>query len=401
MIYAYTAIDAANRVARGRRDAESEDHLLLALRGEGLRDVAIRAAWWSQPLIGGRIAARDIADFTRFLSAYITSTGNPAEALRMLQQQMPSASFRRVLQKVATRHIEGLPLAQAMREHPRVFSRVYCNVVEVGERSGRLQEILEKMADTLTLKAEIDAKTRSAMFYPAAMLVISILLGGFMVYAVVPTFAKIIVDAGGELPPMTRLLLGLSVALKANLLLAAGMLGAIILLLPRVLRDPRVSDRIGQAVSRIPAVGKLIQVSAMSAFCRTFALLISSGIPVWESITMASETVTSRRIGKKVASAAEEVAAGGPLAGALERTGAVDLFVIANAEVGEKTGRLEELMDRTAIFYEKQVENLTRQISSITEIAMLVVVGILISTLVISLWLPMMSATRSLGSAVG
>ena len=192
MLYVYRGIDAAGRSTQGRREAEDETSLLAELRREGLHDVSSRPAWALPASLGGRVSHGDIAVFTRLLGSLVTSTGSPAEALRLLQRLTRSPGLRRVLRAVALDVQAGHALADALEKHPTVFKRFYVNAIRAGEHSGRLAEILDRLADQLTRAHTIRAKTQSAMVYPAAVLAMAICTAWYMLRNIVPTFAGIL-----------------------------------------------------------------------------------------------------------------------------------------------------------------------------------------------------------------
>lgn len=397
MLYAYEGIDAAGRPARGRRDAEDPDSLVAALNHEGLREVRVRRPWVGAALLGSRVTRRDVALFTRLMAALIASTGSPAEALRLLQRLTRSPGLRKVVRHVAQDVQAGVSVADALERHPKVFDRVYVNSVRAGERSGKLREMLERLAVQLTRAETMRAKTQSAMVYPAAVLAMALCTAWYMLRHIVPTFAEILSRSTLPIPPSTKVLIGLSSILQHQGTLVLAALGAGGVLLARISRDSRVQDWIGAQISRLPLFGNLVNARAMANFCGMFGLVHETGIDVVQALTMATDTIPNGRIARGVAASIPEVAQGGSMSGALERTGVVPELVPTIAEVGERTGTLSEQMKRTGEDYFKEHEQLAQLASTATEIIFISVVAAGIGAMVVTLWIPLFESTRAMG----
>ena len=397
MIYTYTALDPANRRTRGQREAESEHHVLAALQAENLRDIRIRAAWWATPILDRAVNRRDVALFTRLFGALISTTGTPAAALRVLQTDLPSRSLRRVVGDLSVQVQGGLSVADTMRRHPRVFPADYVNVIAAGEKTGRLPQVLTQLASRLGRDEDRRAKSRSAAVYPISVLLIAFGLGWYMLKNVVPPFARILLDSGMELSLSTRLMISTSTALNehGNLVLA-GLAGAVWLGF-RLMKDPRVQDAVGVLLVRVPVLGPLIEANAMASFCGILGLALGSGVNVVEALAIAADTIPNRRIARAVTRAVPEVAEGGSIAASLERTGALPLLVPHVVAVGEKSGTLPQQLEQTALFYDGEIDHLSRRLSSASEVGLTTLVALGIAVLVVSLYLPLFQATRYIG----
>ncbi len=396
MLFNYEGIDGTGRRARGRRDADDADALVAALRQEGLRDVRVRTLW-SAPLGWARVRPRDLALFTRMLAALLKSTGSPAEALLLLQRLTRAAALKPVVRDLSLDVQGGVSVADAMEGHPRVFDRVYVNAVNAGERSGSLQEMLERLAEQLTRADAIRAKTRSAMVYPASVLLMALGTAWYMLRNIVPTFAEILARSPKPIPPSTKVLIGASSVLRDYPWLVLAALAAFVAVAVRLGRDPRVQDWIGSRVARVPLFGDLVNASAMANFCYMFGVVLETGIDVVQALTMATETIPNSRIARGVAGAIPEVAQGGSISGALERTGVVPPLVPTIVEVGERTGTLAEQMRRTGSDYFRDHEQLAQLAATATEIIFITLVACGIGAMVVVLWIPLFESTRAMG----
>ena len=396
MLFVYDGTDAAGRAARGRRDAENEETLTRVLQREGLRDVRVRRAW-IRTSTSRRVRARDLALFTRLFAALLTSTGSPAEALNLLQRLTRAAALKAVLREIALDVQEGVAVADAMERHPRAFPRAYVNAVRAGERSGSLTEMLGRLAEQLGRADAIRAKTQSAMVYPAAVLAMALATAYYMLRNIVPTFAQILAKSPLPIPPSTKVIIGLSSLLQHHALLVLATAAATLYGLTRLANQAGVQDWLGARLARVPLFGNLVNASAMANFCFMFGVVLETGIDVVQALSMATETIPNARISRGVASAIPEVAQGGSVSGALERTGVVPPLVPTIAEVGERTGTLADQMKRTGADYFREHEHLAQLASTATEIIFISLVAVGIGAMVVTLWIPLFESTRAMG----
>jgi type II secretory pathway component PulF len=396
MLFFYEGIDDAGRRARGRRDAEDEESLLTALRREGLRDVHARTVW-SAALAPSRVRPRHLALFTRVFAALLTSTGSPAEALRLLQHLARGAALKSVVRELFLDVQGGVSVADAMQRQPRVFSRTYVNAVSAGERTGSLPEMLVRLAEQLTRAEAIRTKTQSAMVYPAAVLLMALCTAWYMLRNIVPTFAEMLARSPLPIPPSTRVLIGISSILQHHPILVLVSAGGFLLAAIRLGRSPAVQDWVGARVIRVPLIGNLISASAMANFCFMFGVITETGIDVLQALTMATETIPNSRIARGVAAAIPDVAQGASISGALERTGVVPPLVLTIAEVGERTGTIADQMKRAGSDYFREHEELAQLVSTATEILFTALVACGIGAMVVILWIPLFESTRAMG----
>jgi type IV pilus assembly protein PilC len=400
-LYTYTATTIGGRRARGQRIAESPGQLQSALQSEGLRDVAVQAPrWWNQSF-GRRVSGRDLALFTQRFSMMTTTTGSPALALRKLVALARSAALRRALSEVTREVQEGSSIADAMRKHPTVFNTVYTNGVEAGEQSGRLPEMLGKLAARLSAMDELRGKLVSAMVYPLGVLFFALVATWYMLAKVIPTFAKILTESGMALPASTRAIIWASSLVQTQSPLIAGLGAAGMLAGIMAMRNPRVQEVTTLILQKVPAVGTTLTAAAMANFCGMFALMYGSGMPLVQSLRLAAETIPTAGIRRRVSAASAEVAEGGTLAGALERTEAVPPEVSDAAAAGEQSGRLAEQLEQSAVFYERDLADASRRLSAFAEIALIGLVAVGISILVISVYRPLFESTRAMATRHG
>jgi type IV pilus assembly protein PilC len=397
----YSATTIGGRRARGRRIAEHPDLLRAALHSEGLRDIVVHSpSWWEIP-IGTRVSGRDLALFTQRFGTMTTTTASPATALRKLVALARSATLRRVLTDVTADVQDGSSIAEAMRKHPKVFEKVYTNMVETGERSGHLPEILDKLASRLTKMEEMRGKLITALVYPSGVLLFALAATWYMLAKVIPTFAKILIESGTPLRANTRAILWASDMVRHHQSVVLALMAALVGAGYFALRDHRVQNAAATVLVRVPLIGETVTAAAMANFCGMLALTYGSGLSLVHSVRMSAETIPNAAIRRRVALAAAELAEGGTLAGALERTESIPPEVSDAAAAGEQTGRLAEQMELAAKHYEQDLDQSSRRLSTAAEIALICLVALGIGILVVSIYQPLFQSTRAMAGQHG
>ena len=339
----------------------------------------------------GPAASQELPGFTRQLSTLLHAGTNAPEALETLRPGLASPELQRTVEALEIATKRGLPLYAAMREHPRVFDRVYTEIVAAGEQAGTLSKMLDPLADGLVAEERLRRKTRRAMIYPVFSLAATVIGGWYMVQKVVPTFASIYEREGVELPSITRVLLALSdVAGRAG---EAGMLvlAAVLIAIPRVLALPAVKPRVDALMLRLPVLGKLARVRSLSNFMRYFALLLSTGsIQEVDAIELAAQTAPNLALSEKLAAAAREVAMGtAKISTALQRTGVVPPTWVQVMQTGEKSGQLAHLTEFAAARLEEEAEDAVAGVQALSEPLALTIVALAVGFLVVGLYAPM------------
>lgn len=338
----------------------------------------------------GPSARQELPRFSRQLATLLHAGTNAPEALETLGPGLASPELRRTVELLEVATKRGLPLYAAMREHPRVFDRVYTEIVAAGEQAGSLSRMLDPLADGLVADERMRRTTRRAMIYPVFSLAATIIGGWYMVQRVVPTFASIYARDGVDLPGTTRVLLALSDlagnAGEAGLLVAAG----ILLSIPRVLARPAVRARVDALVLRLPVLGHLARVRALSNFMRYFALLLSSGSQEVDAIELAAQTAPNLVLAKKLGAAAREVATGSAkISAALQRTGVVPPTWVQVLQTGEKSGQLARLTTFAAARVEEEAEDAVAGVQALSEPLAITIVAGVVGFLVVGLYAPM------------
>ncbi len=321
----------------------------------------------------------------------LVSTGVPIiRSIDLMASQQKLPLFKRALESVSLELNQGNSLGTAMRAWPNVFDRLTIAMVEAGEAGGVLDEALRRLGQLLEQNAKLQNKIKGALAYPIAVLVIAIAVFLGMMLFIIPIFADLYAQLGGELPAFTQFFVNVSTLLRSSaaLFLAAGLALAIFLLV-RFYRTPYGRRRIDALILKLPLFGDLIQKTATARFCRTFSSLTRAGVPILLSLDVVREITGNSIISDTIANSREDVMQGIPLSVALGRTKAFPELALSMLSIGEETGEMDTMLSKVADFYEDEVENATKALTSLLEPMMIIVVGGIVGVILVAMYLPM------------
>jgi type IV pilus assembly protein PilC len=344
-------------------------------------------------------ASRDqIVIFTRQLATMISAGVPLLESLEVLQEQADTPGFRIVLDGVIESVRSGTDLSTALERFARVFPNIYISMVRAGEVSGQLDEILVRLAEYLEASAKLKRDIRAAMTYPVISLVLVLGITMFLMVGIVPKFKEIFDTLEIELPKLTLGVLSVSFALKNHILeVLLGFAGLIALFViwKRTSTGRRQWDWF---VLHIPIFGPLFQKVALSRFSRTFATLIKSGVPILGALEIVSETAGNTIISETVDNAKENVRQGHTLAEPLMESKVFPPMVTRMVQIGEKSGSLEQLLEKISDFYDDQVSAAVKTLTSMIEPIMIGIMGFLVGGIVLAVFLPIFELQKQLGA---
>ncbi|MBK5920934.1 type II secretion system protein GspF [Rhodothalassium salexigens] len=352
------------------------------------------AARLAAPLAGlrpaPRLSAKEVVLVTRQLATLISAAAPVEEALNTVALQSDRPLVRKVLLSVRAQVMEGQRLADALARHPDSFSALYRSMVAAGEASGSLGPVMERLADYLERTQAMRAKVVSALVYPAFLSVTALGVVVLLMAFVVPKVAEQFDHLGQALPWLTRAMMALAEALQAYGLWALLTLLGLGLVAVRALRRPGVRERVDRWVLALPLVGRLAREMNAARLARTLATLIASGTPVLEGLAAARNTLANSYLKASLSQVIAQVREGSGLAGALRKTGAFPPLVVYMAAMGEKGGRLDEMLGKAADYMEAEFEDVTRTALSLLEPAIIVVMGGAVGLIVLAIMLPIL-----------
>jgi type IV pilus assembly protein PilC len=393
--YAYKVRTKEGRVLDGKMDADGEAAVASRLRAQGFVPLQISKdskvnMKMEISILPEKVKLKDLAVFSRQFATMINSGLSLLRGLNILAEQTENKLLARTIGLLRDDVERGSSLSAAMSKHPKVFSTLFVSMVRAGETGGQLDTVLLRVADTFEADYKLRQKIKSAMTYPTVVAGISVILVTIMLIFVVPTFAGMFTDLGGELPLPTKLLLAISKGAKFLVPLAvvafvAGFIGY---------RKARAANaefrlRTDKLKLRIPVFGLLFQKVALSRFSRTLGLLLRAGVPVLQALDIVADATGNEVLARASHDVKENVRRGESMAAPLERHDMFPPMVVQMIAVGEDTGALDAMLDKISDFYDQEVESTTESLTALIEPVMIAVLGGIIGSMIVALYMPM------------
>ncbi|KZR80007.1 Type II secretion system protein F [Prochlorococcus marinus str. MIT 1342] len=350
----------------------------------GLFSIDLSAAFEKSP------GVKDKAVFASKLATLVDAGVPIVRSLDLMASQQRLPMFKRALMKVSLDVNEGSAMGTAMSKWPKVFDQLSIAMVEAGEAGGVLDESLKRLAKLLEDNARLKNQIKGALGYPITVLVIAILVFLGMTIFLIPTFAEIFEDLGAELPLFTQFMVDLSKLLRSSFsLLLTGVLLACAWIFNRYYSTHQGRRQIDRLKLRIPLFGTLIIKTATAQFCRIFSSLIKAGVPILMSLEIASETAGNAIISDAILESRTLVQEGVLLSAALIRQKVLPDMALNMLAIGEETGEMDQMLSKVADFYEDEVSSSVKALTSMLEPAMIVVVGVIVGSILLAMYLPM------------
>lgn len=343
-------------------------------------------------LLEGKPGIKDKAIFASKMSALVNAGVPIVRSIDLMATQQKMPLFKRALQSISLEVNQGISLGEALRRWPKVFDKLSVAMVEAGEAGGVLDDSLKRLAKLLEDNAKLQNQIKGAMGYPVAVLFIAISVFLGMTIFIIPTFAGIFDGLGAELPWFTQMMVDLSSLLRStfSLYLVIGLVISVFLF-GRFYATPIGRRRVDALVLKLPLFGDLIQKTATAQFCRTFSSLTRAGVPILMSLEIVREITGNSIISDAISNSRQDVLQGIPLSIALGRMNVFPDMSISMLAIGEETGEMDAMLSKVADFYEDEVESIVKALTSMLEPAMIVLVGGIVASILLAMYLPMFS----------
>jgi type IV pilus assembly protein PilC len=343
-------------------------------------------------LLEGKPGIRDKAVFASKLAALVDAGVPIVRSIELMAKQQKLPLFKRALEAITLDVNQGVALGPAMRRWPQVFDKLSIAMVDAGEAGGVLDESLRRLAKLLEDNAKLQNQIKGALGYPVTVLTIAILVFVGMTIFIIPTFAGIFDDLGAELPLFTQLMVDLSKLLRSPFaLVLVGVLAGAVLVFSRFYATPVGRRKVDALVLKIPLFGDLIQKTATAQFCRTFSSLTRAGVPILMALEIVREITGNSIISDAINQSRDDVTQGIPLSLALASKKVFPEMAIGMLAIGEETGGLDNMLAKVADFYEDEVGATVKAITAMLEPAMIVIVGGIVGSILLAMYLPMFS----------
>ncbi len=397
-IFAYKGLDRSGKEVRSTVNTDSIISAKQKVRSLGIMLTDIReqrapsaGGGFSLAKFRGSVSVEDLALMTRQFATLIKAKIPIAEALAALVDQLDNETLRLVMSEVRQKVTAGSALADALGDHPKIFSSVYVNMVGAGEASGTLEIVLLRLADFTESQMKLRNKIKGAMTYPVIMGIFGFVMMNVIFIFVIPKIAKIFVSMKKELPIQTKISIWLSGFLQEYWwLVILSMVGAW-MLFQRYIATPRGEARWHALLLKLPIVGILIKMINVSRFCSTLATLLNSGVPILAALTIVKNLIPNVHMKDAVEKARISVSEGASLTGPLIASGHFPPLVTHMIKLGEKSGELEPMLKIVSENYSDQVESRISGLTSVLEPIMMVMLGLGVAFIVFSVVVPMMS----------
>lgn len=395
--FLYTAKDDKGSIVKGSIESPSRDMAVQTLIKRNLTPQTVKpskktGASMEIKLPGGnKVKAKSIVVFTRQFSTMVSAGVPMLRALTTLQEQTDSKGLKEALKKIITDVEGGSTLSDALQKHPKIFSNVYVNMVRAGEAGGILDQIMNRLATQVEKDSEIKGKFKSAMIYPVVVSLVAVGAVGFLMVAVVPKLAGILEEAGGDLPIQTKLILGISKLLTNQWYIIIGVAVAAIFAFRKFTSNPAGKYKYHKLLLKIPIFGNIILKVNVARFARTFSSLLAAGVTVIDALDVTSKALNNVVVQKGLEDSIKGIKNGKNIADALAESKILPAIIIQMTAVGEETGKLGEVLDKVAEFYEEEVNQITNSIASIIEPILIVGLGGIVGLIVLSVLGPILA----------
>ena len=375
----------------GVLDAGTKADVLRNLRKQRIRITLVREKEEARGLFSRkkRVSVKDLGLFTRQFATMISAGLPLIQCLEVLSHQIENPTLRQTVFQAIQKVESGETLGDALKEHPKIFNELFIAMVEAGEAGGILDTILERLAVHLEKMDALMRKIKSAMTYPIVVFSVSMGATAFMLLFLIPRFAAMFDDFGGELPLPTKIVMMASDGLKRwgwLLLIIIGVASVAFKKYRATDKGALLTDKLSL---RLPVLGTLLTKGAISRFSRTLSTLISSGVPLLDGLSVTARAAGNKAITQAVNYVRESVTGGSTLAEPMRITGVFPPMVTQMISVGEETGRLDDMLSKLADFYDDEVDAAVDMLTSIIEPVMIVVMGLIVGGMLIAMYLPM------------
>ncbi|MFH0907242.1 MAG: type II secretion system F family protein [bacterium] len=335
-----------------------------------------------------KIRNKELPTFTRQLAAMLTSGMPVVHCLMTLEEQCENKAFKEIIIGVRSQIEGGAMLSEALTAYPEIFDELYVNMFRAGETGGMLAETAGRIAVYLEARNRLLRKVKSAMMYPVIVMCVALSIAAGMITFIVPVFARIFSDFGAKLPAPTQFLVNVSAVVRGNAVATIGIFVGLVIAFIRFKKTERGKFILDGLSLKMPVIGDLATKISMSRFASTFAQLTRSGVPILSALEIVAFSMGNKVLGKTILDSRAVVERGEPLSVALRKDKKFPLILVNMLVAGEKTGKVDDMLDRIAEIYNDEVEAMLSGLTSLIEPLLMVFLGVLIGGIVVCMFLP-------------
>ncbi|MDZ4743969.1 MAG: type II secretion system F family protein [Verrucomicrobiota bacterium] len=419
--FSYTAMDSRGKEVKGVIESENENDVLNELRKQGLFPTGVvlgdgkggkakgkgsgmnfnfKLPGAGKSISGGSVKPAVLSSFTRQL-ATLNAAGIPLlRSLNVLHKQERTPALKSIIRKMADSVEGGNTFSESVQNFPKVFNKLYVNMVKAGELGGVLEVTLTRLADFMEKAEKIKRKIKGAMFYPVAVLAIAIIIMGFLLVFIVPKFRQIFEELmpGKPMPLITEIVLGVSEFVKNQFIILVVFVAVIIIAYKIISKIPAGRKAIDKFLLKAPIFGDLTRKTSIARFTRTLGTLVTSGVPILQALNITRDTAGNVIVSEAITKVHDSVKEGESIVAPLEASGVFPPMVISMIEVGEETGQLPEMLAKIADNFEDEVDNAIVGLTSLIEPILIVFLALVVGTIVIGMFMPLIGIINNLTS---
>ena len=409
--FKYIALDKEGRELSGVIESTSENRARkdLAAQGFSVSRIAEVVAIASEkkasggkakkPLFGTGVGKENITVFSRQLSTLLKAGLPLLRSLEVIARQEKNPYFKAIVDQLADNVRTGNKFSDGLSQHPKIFDKLYVNMAKAGEAGGVLDVVLDRLSTFQEKALKTTNKVKSAMVYPIVIMGVAVAIVAILMIFVVPQFQKIFTDmlkGNARMPALTQTIIDISDFMKENYILT-GLIIVGVILFVKIFFKTKIGIRVWDtAALKLPKIGDLVMKSTVARFTRTFGTLLASGVPILEALTITRGTINNSLISEALSRVHDRVRDGENLSTPLDQQKIFPTMVTSMVEVGEETGQLPEMLNRIADNYDEEVDNSVGAITSIIEPIMIVFLALVVGTIVIALFLPIIQIIQNL-----
>ncbi len=418
-LFSYTAIDKDGKQKEGTLEVGSQNEAISRIKEMGfyptqvaeVKDTPEEAKkrkekkgkkkgdiGFALPIVN----TKELCMFTRQLAVLIDAGLPLMRGMTTLSKSIPNAYFKGIINDIGETIGGGSTFSEALAKHPKIFDKLYINMVKAGEIGGVLEIALNRLAEFQEKAESIKGKVKSAMFYPVAVMIVAVIIVGVLMTFVIPKFKAIFADMLGDgetLPGFTMLVLNISDAIKNNVIAVLGGTFAFFIVFKLIISKTKAGRWVWDKFKLLmPALGPLVRKVAIARFARTLGTLISSGVPILQALSIVKETAGNVHLSNAIDKVYDAVKEGETITKPLEASGIFPPMVVSMIDIGEETGALPEMLVKVADVYEEEVDNAVSALTSLLEPVMICFLAVIVGSIVIAMFLPLIKMMDKLGS---
>ena len=389
-VFLWQGRDKRGTKLKGQQVATSPNLVRAELRRQGINPITVRKK--PKPLFGGagsRISSKDIALFSRQLATMLKSGVPLVTSFQIISGGQKNPRMQTMVDKIRADVESGSSLYEALGKFPIQFDELYTNLIKAGESAGVLDTILDDIATHKERIESIKGKIRKALYYPAAVITVAIIVSSILLIFVIPQFEAIFQSFGADLPAFTKMIVNASRFMKSNgVFVLLAFVATVVAFIMAKNRSKKFAHLIDRLSLRLPIIGVILEQAAIARFCRTLAITFAAGVPLVDALKIVSGATGNRVFDQAAARIREDIAVGHQLQLAMQQTEVFPNMVIQMAAIGEESGSLDEMLLKVAEAYEEEVSNAVDALSSLLEPLIIVFVGVVVGAMVVAMYLP-------------